>query len=160
MPSSKSSSQLSVCSSGCRRTAGIGRASGGAFFVAAGGTIFLAPDEMGNTFNDDARAAGELDSLNRSLTGEVGNSCRATSRCSRPLCFEGREGARCKGTQKCYRIRRKRCRLTSERLVPLLHLEDGLVKVIIAQRTRPLDLSFRRLPVGHLLFRGEHPWMT
>jgi hypothetical protein len=42
------------------------------------------PDEVGNTFNDDARAPGKVDSLNRGLLGEVGNSCRATFRCSRP----------------------------------------------------------------------------
>ena len=160
MPSSKSSSQLSVCSSGWRRTAGKGRARGAAFFAAAGGTNFLPPDEVGNTFNDDARAAGEVDSLNRGLLGEAGNSCRATSRCSRPLCFEGREGAEQKGVQKGHTVWRKHCGLTSKRLIPFLHLEDGLVKIIIARRTRPLDLSFRRLAVGHLLFGGEHPWMT
>jgi hypothetical protein len=93
MPSSKSSSQLSVCSSGCRRTAGKGSARGAAFFAAAGGTTFLAADKAGNRLNEEERAAGEEDSLNRGLTGEAGASCRATSKGSRPPCFEGREGA-------------------------------------------------------------------
>jgi hypothetical protein len=94
MPSSKSSSQLSVCSSGCRKTAGRGSARGAAFFAAAGGTTFLAADKAGNRLNEEERAAGEEDSLNRGLTGEAGASCcRETSKGSRPPCFEGREGA-------------------------------------------------------------------
>ena len=94
MPSSKSSSQLSVCSSGCRRTAGRGSARGEAFFAAAGGGTFLAADKAGNRLNEEERAAGEEDSLDRCLTGEAGtSSCRATSKGSRPPCFEGREGA-------------------------------------------------------------------
>jgi hypothetical protein len=95
MPSSKSSSQLSVCSSGWRRTAGKGSARGAAFFAAAGGTAFRAADKAGNRLNEEASTAGEEDSLNRGLIGEAGNSCRAASRWSRPPCFEGREGAVC-----------------------------------------------------------------
>ena len=102
MPSSKSSSQLSVCSSGCRRTAGRGNARGAAFFAAAGRTTFLTADKAGNRLrvNEEERAAGEEDSLNRGLIGDAGASCcRATSKVSRPPCFEGREGAVC---QTCY----------------------------------------------------------
>ena len=93
MPSSKSSSQLSVCSSGWLRTAGKGSARGAAFFAAAGGATFLAADEAGSALRDEARATGEEDSLKRALIGETGCSCRATSRWSRPPCFEGRDGA-------------------------------------------------------------------
>lgn len=96
MPSSKSSSQLSVCSSGCRRTAGRGSARGAAFFAAAEGTTFLATDKAGNRLKEEERAAGEEDSLDPGLTGEAGASCcRATSKGCRPPCFEGREGAVC-----------------------------------------------------------------
>jgi hypothetical protein len=110
MPSSKSSSQLSVCSSGCRRTAGRGSASGAAFFAAAGGTTFLAADKAGNRLNEEERAAGEEDSLNRGLTGEAGASrCRATSKGSRPPCFEGREGAVCQTCYICNSVKVKKC---------------------------------------------------
>lgn len=106
MPSSKSSSQLSVCSSGCRRTAGRGSARGAAFFAAAGGTTFLAADKAGNRLNEEERAAGEEDSLNRGLTGEPGASCcRATFKGSRPPCFEGREGAVCQTSQICNSVK-------------------------------------------------------
>ena len=80
MPSSKSSSQLSVCSSGWRRTAGKGSARGGVFFAGTGGATFLAADEAGNALSDEARAAGEADSWNRGLIGEGGASCRLTSK--------------------------------------------------------------------------------
>ena len=94
MPSSKSSSQLSVCSSGWRRTAGKGSARGAAFFPTAGGAPVLEAFKAGNRLNEEARAAGEEESLNRGLIGEASNSCcRATSNWSRPPCFEGREGA-------------------------------------------------------------------
>ena len=164
MPSSKSSSQLSVCSSGWRKTAGKGSASGPAFFAGAGGATFLAADKAGNRLSEEERAAGEEDSLCRGLTGDASNSCcRAASNWSRPPCFEGREGAVHETRCVCIfegHAPKKHTRLTPERLVPLLYLEHGLVKVIVAQRTRTLDHSFRTLPVSHLLFGGEHPWMT
>ena len=103
MPSSKSSSQLSVCSSGWRRTAGKGSASGAAFFAAAVGATLLEADKAGNKLNEEARAAGEEDSLFRGLTGEASSSCcRAASKWSRPPCFEGREGAVCETTLYSY----------------------------------------------------------
>jgi hypothetical protein len=122
------------------------------------GATFLAADETGNTLNDEARAAGEGDSLNRGLIGEAGNSCRATSKRSRPPCFEGRDGA----GRKVFGngMYREHSRLTSQRLIPLLHLEHGLVKVVVAQRTRPLHLPIQTFSVSHLLLRREHPWMA
>ena len=89
MPSSKSSSQLSVCSSGWPNTAGRGSVRGPAFFPGASGATFLPADDTGNTFNDEESEA----SLRRFLLGEAGSSCRETSRWSRPPCLEGRDGA-------------------------------------------------------------------
>jgi hypothetical protein len=164
MPSSKSSSQLSVCSSGWLRTAGKGRARGAAFLAVAGGTTFLAADDPGGALKEDARATGEDGSLKRGLTGEAGDSCRATSRWLRPPCFEGRDGARqrrgCRSGLDTDKNENANRRLTSERLVPLLYLEHGFIKVVVTERARPFHLSIRALPVGHLLFRGKHPWMT
>jgi hypothetical protein len=87
MPSSKSSSQLSVCSSGWRSTAGRGSATGAEFFAAAGGGTFLPAVDTGNTFSDEARDA----SPRRALLGEAGGSCREEM--SRPPCLDGRDGA-------------------------------------------------------------------
>ena len=101
MPSSKSSSQLSVCSSGWRRTAGKGSARGAAFFPAAGGAPVVEAFKAGNRLNEEARA-GEEESLDRGLIGEASSSCcRATSNWSRPPCFEGREDAVSKTCYNC-----------------------------------------------------------
>lgn len=100
MPSSKSSSQLSVCSSGCWSTNGPGIANGVAFFELVEGAAFRVrfddDDVCEETDADRESEAGS--SANEGSLGDPSGECGAPSVVEFRRgagCFAGREGALC-----------------------------------------------------------------